>query len=184
MDWKRALWAGGLALVLIAGVATSAPAHKGKLPEDAKTLVQQASALLAQNPGMAGEVKERLRAALQSKKPEGVDLQAVSAGLKALDNNDTAGARRLLLAAIMPAGMPMPPQGVRRPAPAPSGPPSAPPAPSAAAPPSMETAMKMAEPLRTRFSGTPAEYGLLAAAVVLAGVGLLSLRGKAEAAHP
>lgn len=186
IGWKHALWAGGIILVLVAGIAPWARAHKGKLPEDALTLVQQSAALLAQNPGMGGEVKERLRAALQSKRPQGVDLKSVSAALQALDRKDTVGARRLLLAAITPTGMPKPPQGIPRSS-ASAGPSAAPPVPAAAAPSaplSMETAMKMAEPLRTRFSGTSGEYGVLIAAVALVTLGLVSLRGKTEGARP
>ena len=184
IGWKHALWAGGIVLVLVAGIAPGARAHKGKLPEDALTLVQQSSALLAQNPGMSGEVKERLRAALQSKRPQGVDLKSVSAALQALDRKDTVGARRLLLAAITPAGAPKPPQGVASPAPVSPMAPMTPPAVAQPAAPSMETAMKMAEPLRTRFSGTGAEYGILGAAILLVGLGLVSLRGKTGVARP
>src|SRR3990172_3292911 len=108
--------AGILAAGLVGLAAGGALAHKGKLPEDALTLVRQAAALLAQNPGMTGEVRERLQAALKSKKPAGVHLDQVAEALRALEKRDVAGARRLLLAAIMPAGMPMPPAGPRRPA--------------------------------------------------------------------
>src|SRR4030067_3019779 len=69
-------------------------AHKGKLPDDALTLVRQASALLAQNPGMTGEVRERLEAALKSKKTEGVRLELVADALQALKQNDPPVARR------------------------------------------------------------------------------------------
>lgn len=186
MSRKTMVGAAVLAVLLIAGFATGALAHKGKLPDDALTLVQQASALLAQNPGMSGEVKERLRAALQSKRPQGVDLKAVSAAVQALDSKDTAGARRLLTAAIMPAGMPVPPQGVRRPTPASPAPSTAaalPESPAQPAPPSVETAMKMAEPLRVRFAGSATEYALLVAAAVFIGLGGLTLRGKGKVAR-
>lgn len=177
MGSKTVMRAAVLAVMLAAEPATGALAHKGKLPEDALTLVQQASALLAQNPGMTGEVKERLQAALKSKKPEGVDLQAVSAALQALDNKDTAGARRLLMAAITPPGMPKPPRAVRR-APAPSGPstaPAVPPAAEPAVPPPVDVAMKMAEPLQVQFARSTVETVLLAVSLALIGLGLTSL---------
>jgi len=164
---------------------TGALAHKGKLPEDALTLVRQASGLLAQDPGMSGETKERLEAALESKRPQGVDLDKVREALTALDRKDIPGARQLLLAAITPAGMPLPPRDVARASPSPSPPPAAVPVPVAptsmpAAGGSMMETMKMMEPLRSRFAGTPAELGLLAGAVVVIGLGLFSLRGGRE----
>jgi len=183
MGRKAIAWAVVLTAMLVTGSVAGAHAHKETLPEDALTLVQQASALLAQNPGMTGEVRERLQAALQSKRPEGVDLEKVAAALEALGRNDRAGARRLLVAATAPPRTPKPPQGVRRPASAAAGG-AVTPAPRTAAspaPPSVETAMKMAEPLRTRFSGTPAEYGLLVVAAVLISLGVLTLRGTGEA---
>jgi len=163
-----ALLAAALALI----PAGEALAHKRKLPEDALTLVRQAAALLAQNPGMTGEVRERLQAALKSRKPEGVRLEQVAEALRALDRRDMAAARRLLAAATMPAGMPMPPPG----------PVGSAPAGEQQAPPSVEAAMQMSEPLRARFGGSTVEILLLAAGIGLAGLGLFLLRpGREEA---
>ncbi len=181
---KTCFWvAGGFALLIVMASAPAATAHKGKLPPDALTLVRQASALLAQSPGMSGEVKERLQAALQSKRPEGVDRQKVAAAIARLDRRDVPGARRLLLAAVSPPGMPMPPQGMSPTVPAPSAPSKA--QTSAAQPPapqSMETAMRMSEPLRARFGGTSGEVMLLVVAGVLVAAGLLSLWAGREGA--
>src|SRR3990170_1450201 len=174
--------AGILAAGLVGLAAGGALAHKGKLPEDALTLVRQASALLAQNQGMTGEVRERLQAALKSKKPAGVHLDQVAEALRVLDKKDVGTARRLLMAAIMPAGMPMPPEGPGRTAPsAASTPPSAAPLPSPPAgasgqPPvvqlSGEVAMKMADPLQARFTGAKAENAIRASGLALVGLGL------------
>ena len=180
--------------VLLGLPAGGALAHKGKLPEDALTLVRQASALLAQNPGMTGEVRERLQAALKSKKPAGVHLDQVAEALRVLDKKDVGTARRLLMAAIMPAGMPMPPEGPGRTAPsAASTPPSAAPLPSPPAgasgqPPvvqlSVEVAMKMAEPLQARFTGSKAENAILASGLALVGLGLFLLGRTRRAMQP
>lgn len=175
----RVLLTVGLLGTGLLGPAQAGLAHKGKLPEDALTLVQQASALLAQNPGMTAEVRERLQAALKSRKPEGVNLDQVAEALRALERRDIATARRLLAASIMPATMPMPPQAPRRPPGQPPAPPEAPPPPAAPlpaaqAPPSVEEAMKMAEPLRVRFTGSRAEIGILAAGLLLIALALVS----------
>lgn len=45
-------WGVILSAILVGVGAAAVQAHKGKLPQDALTLVRQASALLAQNPGM------------------------------------------------------------------------------------------------------------------------------------
>ncbi|MDR7451329.1 MAG: hypothetical protein QN141_05300 [Armatimonadota bacterium] len=181
-----AAWAGVLTFLLVGGAATGATAHKGKLPEDALTLVRQASGLLAQNPAMTGEVKERLEAVLESKKTAGVNLGQVREALRALDRGDIAEARRLLIASIGPAGLVKPPEGpgrsVSSPAPAATGAVS-PPAPAVQPPmpPSADVAMKMAEPLRVRFARSPVEIALLAAALALIGLGATSLRrGRGE----
>ncbi len=180
--------------VLLGLPAGGALAHKGKLPEDALTLVRQASALLAQNPGMTGEVRERLQAALKSKKPAGVYLDQVAEALRVLDKKDVGTARRLLMAAIMPAGMPMPPEGPGRSAPSTAAPPSAaplpspPPAVASGQPPgvqlSVEVAMKMAEPLQARFTGSKAENAILAGGLALVGFGLFLLGRTRRAMQP
>lgn len=158
-------------------VAGTARAHKDKLPGDALTLVQQASALLAQDPAMTGEVNERLQAALKSSKPQGVHLDQVREALQALGRQDMATARRLLMESIMPAGMPMPPDRPRSaaapppaPSPAPSLPAVAPPT-----PPSVDVALTIAEPLRVRFTGSRVEDMMLAMGVALIGIGVTSL---------
>ena len=153
-------------------------AHKGKLPDDTLTLVRQASALLAQNPGMTGEVRERLEAALKSKKTEGVRLELVAAALQALKQNDPAAARRYLAESTMAAGMPMPPEGVRVSTPRPAAQALVPPAPGPQ--PSVDLAMRSAEPLRAAYTGSRAEVGLLASAVVLIVLGLASLWRRRE----
>ncbi len=170
----------GMLTVTIAGaVSAAAFAHEGKLPEDALTLVQQASALLAQNPGMTGEVRERLEAALKSKKPQGVHLDRVALAVQALQRKDIATARRLLLEAIMPAGMPMPAQG-RGPQPSAAAPPPAQPSP----PSSVEVAMKMTEPLQVQFGRSKAEDVVLAFSLALMGFGLTALWRGREAVRP
>ena len=186
----------GLVTAVLLGLPIGAVlAHKGKLPEDALTLVRQASALLAQNPGMTGEVRERLQAALKSKKPAGVHLDQVAEALRVLDKKDIGTARRLLLAAIMPAGMPMPPEGPGRTAPSAAvTPPSAaplpspPPAVASGQPPgvqaSVEVAMKMAEPLQARFTGSKAENAILAGGLALVGFGLFLLGRTRRAMQP
>jgi len=185
----------GLVTAVLLGLPIGAVlAHKGKLPEDALTLVRQASALLAQNPGMTGEVRERLQAALKSKKPAGVHLDQVAEALRTLDKKDVGTARRLLLAAIMPAGMPMPPEGPGRTAPSAAAPPSAaplpspPPAVASGQPPavqlSVEVAMKMAEPLQARFTGSKAENAILAGGLALVGFGLFLLGRTRRAMQP
>lgn len=166
------------AVVTLAGDAWS---HKGKLPDDARTLVQQAGALLAQNPAMRGEVRERLQAALKSSKPEGVHLDQVRGALQALDRRDVAATRRLLMESIMPAGMPMPPEGPRRMTPAmPSAPGRSAASPGSESPqpsnpPSVDVAMSMAEPLRINFTGSTTETILLAVGLALIGVGITAL---------
>lgn len=177
----------GLVVGLVGLAAGGVLAHKGKLPEDALTLVQQASALLAQNPNMSGEVKERLQMALQSKKPAGVRLDQVREALRALDRRDVATARLLLMEAIQPTGMPKPPEGPERAAPPSGAPPSPRAAAAPAAPPSLpsvEVAMKMAEPLRVEFAGSTTEAILLAVALALIGLGLTSLWRSREEARP
>lgn len=174
----RRIVMGVLAVVLVSLLVGPTAAHKEKLPEDARTLVQQAAALLAQDPAMTDEVEERLEAALKSSKPEGVHVDQVAQAMRALESKDVASARRLLTEAIMPAGMPMPPVDLRRNVS--TAPPAAtitPSLPSAqpSSPPSVEVAMKMAEPLRSRFTRTASEDLLLAAALMLIAVGLASL---------
>ncbi|MDQ7850205.1 MAG: hypothetical protein RB148_08025, partial [Armatimonadota bacterium] len=162
-----------------------------------------------QNPGMTGEVRERLQAALKSRKPEGVRLEQVAEALRALERRDVATARRLLAMAIMPAGMPMPapgpggsvpprPQGrvgLPRtapglgsvPVPPPAAPesqqqasPVAPTGRQQAQPASVVAAMQMSEPLRARFGGSTVEILFLAAGIGLVGLGLFLLRPGKE----
>lgn len=188
----RALIIGLLTAGLVGLGASVAEAHKGKLPEDALTLVRQAAALLAQNPAMTGEVRERLELALKSRKPAGVHLDQVALALRALDRRETAGARRLLLASIMPAGMPMPPERPRLSVPQPAPPlvrrspaPAPPPVTQQPSPPpSVEVAMKMTEPLSVRFTGSPAEVLVAAAGLALMGLGLLLLWSSPERSGP
>ena len=176
----------GLVVAGLVGLsAGSALAHKGKLPEDALTLVRQAAALLAQNPAMTGEVRERLQLALKSRKPAGVHLDQVAEALRALDNKDIGAARRLLTAALMPAGMPMPPEGPGRPAAqAKVAPPPSPAGPPPAVQLSLETAMKMAAPLRVRFTGSRTETSVLATGLAFVGLGLFLLGRSRRAVQP
>lgn len=176
----RLVLIGVLAATIAGAVSAATLAHEGKLPEDALTLVQQASALLAQNPGMTGEVRERLQAALKSKKPQGVHLDQVTLAVQALQRKDIATARRLLLEAIMPAGMPMPAQG-RGPQPSAAVPPPAQPS---SPPPSVEIAMNLTEPLQVRFGRSKAEDVVLASSLALIGVGLTALWRGREAVRP
>lgn len=171
---------GVLAVTLLNLLAGSVTAHKEQLPGDALTLVRQAAALLAQNPAMTDEIKERLEAALKSPKPQGVRMTDVAEALKAADKGDIASARRFLVDAIVSAGVPAASQDEQQ------GQPSVPAAPGALPAtrpsPSVETAMKMAEPLRTRFAGSPVEDFLLALAVAFVGLGIVLLwRDREEA---
>ena len=154
-------------IVLMGGSNGVALAHKDKLPPDALSLVRQAAALLAQDPKMSGEAKERLEAALKSKDPLGVDLAKVRQALDALTARDIPRARRALAEATAPSA---------------SGPPS--PQPSPGMVPGMGTApaadaiakMKMAEPLIARYEGTSAEVTTLLAGLVLVVAGVIMLR--------
>lgn len=177
MKWVLTGFLSATLLVLTTGSVT---AHKGRLPEDALTLVRQASALLAQNPAMTGEVRERLEAALRSNKPQGVHLDQVEEALRALKQQDIARARRLLMASMMPAGMPMPLGSPRAASQMPVVP--IPISPTVVRPPaqpsdrsSVDVAMKMAAPLRPRFTGSTAEIAILGVALALIGLGLVSL---------
>ncbi|MDR5694602.1 MAG: hypothetical protein QN198_01450 [Armatimonadota bacterium] len=165
------MFAGFLALGLVFTLAGGSLAHKGKLPQDALTLVRQASALLAQNPKMVREARERLEAALKSKKPEGVNLSKVAEALQALKTSDIPTARRLLAESTIAAGPPKPPQGPRRTA-IPVPPPSTQPVPVEQP---AEVAMKMSEPLRSQFTGSAVEVAILVVGLVSIGVGLVSL---------
>src|SRR3990170_6575899 len=100
--WRRRVVIAALGLVLAQGSADIALAHKGKLPPDALSLVRQAAALLAQDPKMQGEVKERLDSALKSADTRGVDLTKVKQARDALAAGDVPAARRALAEAIPP----------------------------------------------------------------------------------
>ncbi len=171
-------------MALIAQIAPAAWAHEEKLPADALTLVRQASALLAQNPGMSGEVRERLEAALRSRQTQGVRMDQVAAALRALERKDPGIVRRLLTAAVMPLGAPMPPEGPRRatqPAarPVPMPAPVTKSVPPSSEPTSVDVAMTLAEPLRVGFSSSAAERVLLAFSLALIGLGLtIQWRGR------
>ncbi len=182
----RSLIAGIMTLALLALATGAGLAHKGRLPEDALTLVRQASALLAQNPAMTGEVRERLEAALKSRKPRGVRLEQVAEALRALERQDIAAARRLLMISIMPDGMPVPLENPgaasQMPAvPSPVSPTPAPPRVQHSKPSSVTAAMAMAESLRMRFTSSRAEVAILVLALVLVGLGLTSLWRTREA---
>ena len=174
--------------VLLVGSIDVALAHKGKLPNDALSLVRQAAALLAQDPGMLAEVRERIDAALKATDVRGVDLARVRQARDALAAGDIPAARRALAEAVIPAAStpPAPPtQPVTPPQPGttPGTPPIGPlaPGPGAAqeqrAPaPDAMAAMKMAEPLAARYGGTPTEVITVLAGLALIAVGLVGLR--------
>jgi hypothetical protein len=122
---------------------------------------------------MTGEVRERLEAALKSKKAQGVRLELVASALQALQQNSPAAARRLLAESTMAAGIPMPPEGVRGAAPRPAAQVPVPPPPPPQA--SVDVAMRFAEPLRPAYTGSRAETVLLASALVLIVLGLAAL---------
>ena len=178
--WRRRVVIAALGLVLAQGSADIALAHKGKLPPDALSLVRQAAALLAQDPKMQGEVKERLDAALKSADTRGVDLVKVKQARDALAAGDVPAARRALAEAI-PPGTPAPavpsvespPQPRVTPMPGPGAPPKQP-----SPTPDPMAEMKMAEPLLVRFGGTSAEIGALMLGLALVVVGLVALRGE------
>lgn len=162
-EWLRAALI--LAAILLAEMTGTALAHKGKLPPDALSLVRQAAALLAQDPKMLAEARERLEAALASEDARGVDLLKVREARDALAAGDMPAARRALTDAVI-AGAPMsaPPSG------------SAAPPPAAASPADTMAAMRMAEPLVTRFGGSPGELATLLLGLALVGVGVRALR--------
>lgn len=171
----RWIFAGFLALGLVFTLAGGSLAHQEKLPPDALTLVRQASALLAQNPKMVGEARERLEAALKSKKPEGVNLSKVSEALQALEKMDILTARRLLAESTVAAGPPKPPEAPRTAAT------RVPPPLIQSAPmeQSAEVAMKLGEPLRSRFTGSAAEVAILLVGLASIVTGLVLLwRGQ------
>lgn len=173
-----------LGALLVQGQMDIALAHKGKLPKDALTLVRQAAALLAQDPRMIAEVRERLDAALQSADSGAVDLAKVRQARDALAAGDILAARRALVDAIG-AGTPSPPGAPARSVPLPrSGAtpgtmPVGPPSPEPGGLPQQQpaaVAMKMAEPLTTRFGGTSAEVATVLVGLALIAVGLVVLR--------
>lgn len=83
------------AVILLATVPVgTALAHKDKLPSDALSLVRQAAALLAQDPKMQAEARERLEVALASKDVRGVDLTRIRQARDALAVGDIAAAPR------------------------------------------------------------------------------------------
>ena len=165
--WRRRVVIAALGLVLAQGSADIALAHKGKLPPDALSLVRQAAALLAQDPKMQGEVKERLDAALKSADTRGVDLAKVKQARDALAAGDVPAARRALAEAIPPPGTPAPAVPSVEP----------PPQPQQSSTPDPMAAMKMAEPLVVRVGRTSAEIGALIVGLALVVVGLVALRG-------
>lgn len=171
---------------VVVGSSGIALAHKEKLPPDALSLVKQAAALLAQDPKMAGEARERLEAALESKDARGVDLKKVKQALDALGARDIPSARRALVDALVAPAAAAPGPSVSPGAAPQTGPPmAAQPASPGTAPQPQSTpansiaAMKMAEPLVTRFAGTGGEVTTLVVglAFVVLGVATL-LRGR------
>ena len=183
-EWLRTALILAAAIGLAQASANVALAHKGKLPTDALSLVRQAAALLAQDPKMTAEVKERLDAALTSRDPRGVNLANVEQARSALASGDILATRRLLADAIVP---------VSAGTPAPSMPPSTSttagtiPMPPAASPPGSAEAvrpataeqmatMKMAEPLVSRYTGTLGESTTVLVGLVLVVAGLVMLR--------
>ncbi len=184
---RRRSWAllGALAvgIALVGGSSGVALAHKDKLPPDALSLVRQAAALLAQDPKMSGEAKERLEAALTSRDPRGIVLAKVTQALNALAARDIPGARRALAeATAMPeAGSPAAPtqpgtspQTASPPAPRPSPVPGVAPEQRPSVPDAMAR-MKMAEPLAVWYGGTPGELTALVAGLAFVVVGFVTL---------
>ncbi len=165
-----------IAAAILWSSAGIALAHKGKLPDDAVTLVRQAAALLAQDPTMLGEAMERLDAALKTKNTAGIDLVKVQQDREALLARNMPATRRALAEAV-PSGTSAPPPM------SPGGaPPVAQPSPQGAAsetraaPPEPMAQMKMAEPLVVRYGGAPAETAIILVGAALAVVGAVSLR--------
>ena len=99
----RAVLAGLVALVALAVSAGPALAHGDAADVAAKTpsrtLVQQALALMTQQDNPA-EAKERLEAALISKKRDGVQMSAVRDALDALEAGDSQAAIRHMRTAL------------------------------------------------------------------------------------
>ncbi len=173
-----------MGIVLVGESSGVALAHKDKLPTDALSLVTQAAALLAQDPKMSGEAKERLEAALKSKNPRGVDLVKVKQALDALAARDVSGARRALIEATATpaAGTPvLPPRSGASPdaaSPSAPGPSSSMPGAVAEQRPQVPDAMaqmKMAEPLVARYGGTPGEVTGVVTGLALVVVGFVML---------
>ncbi len=158
---RRRTWSllGALAvgIVLVGESSGVALAHRDKLPPDALSLVTQAAALLAQDPKMSGEAKERLEAALKSKDLRGVDPVKVKQAFDALTARDIRGARRALAeATAMPE----------------AGSPVLPPRPQVS---DAMAQMKMAEPLAAQYGGTRGEVAAALAGLALVVVGFVTL---------
>jgi hypothetical protein len=174
------------AILLVTVPAGTALAHKSKLPSDALSLVRQAAALLAQDPKMQGEARERLEAALASKDVRGVDLTQVKQALDALAAGDIPAARRALTGAVISgtASTAAPPEAAASGsgpaagmAPMTAGPSGSTVAqPAVSSPADTIAAMKMSEPLVARFGRSPGELATLFVGIALIAVGLGALR--------
>jgi len=116
-------------------------------PRDALTLVRQALAALEVSPPDVAVATERVLKALFAQDTRGVDMPRVRDAAQALGAEDAMAAAAYLMKALRPAETA--PAGVDR---------------------------ALLVPVRPRFAATPAAYGLLAAAALLIGAGILIAR--------
>ena len=84
--WRRWLFAAAVALVL--GTAAPAYAHTGEQSKKASDLVRQAIAIIVNKPSDRMAIEDKINDALDSKVPEGVNLDRVRQAKDAFDASD------------------------------------------------------------------------------------------------
>jgi hypothetical protein len=122
--WGRRLLAPVAVGLLVVGSAGSALAHGDEEEVPAKTLVEQAIALLRGQPEEVRAIEDRIRDALEAEDTEGVDVALVERAAAAFDEGDLHLAQDLLEEAIgaAPHGVvatPNPEPGMPAPSPEP-----------------------------------------------------------------
>ena len=85
--WRRGLIGAFATLVLVLG-ATPAYAHTGEQSEEASQLVRQAIAIIVNKPSDRMGIEDKINDALDSKVPEGVNLDLVRQAKTAFDAGD------------------------------------------------------------------------------------------------